>query len=132
MEFYKELIDIVKDTKIKEMLKLLLQEEVRHKNYFVDKLETLQLEKTDGFEEDSLFEYLDNNVFGKFDVMKKNVDVLDETALLQFGVLIEETTVNFYNALLENTSKEEGKKILSEIIEEEKKHEEMFRNLLNS
>jgi len=126
ISFYKKLIGSVKDPKVKEILIYLLGEERDHLQLFEKMLEREDPEALDDSGE-NILDILDTKVFN----LSKNEEVTtDFDEALQLGITIEKRSLAFFLEMLKHTESEEGKNGLKKIIEEEKKHWDELKKLI--
>ena len=126
ISFYKKLIGSVKDPKVKEILIYLLGEERDHLQLFEKMLEREDPEALDDSGE-NILDILDTKVFN----LSKNEEVTtDFDEALQLGITIEKRSLTFFLEMLKHTESEEGKNGLKKIIEEEKKHWDELKKLI--
>ncbi|MBP7087877.1 MAG: ferritin family protein [Candidatus Omnitrophica bacterium] len=129
--FYQKLLNKVKDSKTKEVLKLLLKEEDKHLKFFKDCLYEIKETSKDDFEEDDLLGSMDFGIFWPYQNIKDLESKLsDNRKAFKLGIAIEDKSINFYQACRDNIATEEIRLELDNIIEEEKKHKALLESLL--
>ena len=109
----------------------MLQEEKKHLKLFEDKIFEIRKDTEDGFEEESIADFLDSKVFAPFDSLK-NLDkyLTDKNKALKLGIAIEKNSISFYQACLANAQNNQTKKDLELLIKEENSHLAILENLL--
>jgi len=126
ISFYKKVINMVKDPKVKEVLLYLLGEEEDHLQLFEQMVEREDPEALDDSGDDIL-DILDTGVFT---FPKDEALTTDLDRALQLGINIEKRSLAFYLEMVKHTDNEEGKVALKKIIDEEKKHWEELKKLI--
>jgi len=126
ISFYKKVLNMVKDPKAKEVLLYLLGEEEDHLQLFEQMVEREDPEALDDSGEDVL-DILDTGVFA---LPKDEALTTDLDKALQLGINIEKRSLAFYLEMVKHTDNEEGKVALKKIIDEEKKHWEELKRLI--
>jgi len=107
---YERAMETAEKDEVKELMALLKDEEAIHLAFFEGRIEALDEE--DGFEGDDIATIVSSQLFDK---------ALPSDPLLH-GMAMEERSIEFYNALMKNTTDEEGKAALKQIIKEEVIH----------
>jgi rubrerythrin len=132
IEFYQKLKEQNFSPAVSQALGFLLSEEKKHLKLFEEKLSDLRQTKEDGFEEESLVDFVDTKVFAPFDSLN-NLEryITDKTKALKLGTAIEKSSINFYTACFDNLKNESVKKDLNLIIKEENSHLAILENLLS-
>ncbi len=119
--FYKNLIK--ENDELKESFTDLLNEEKEHLNILQDKIDKITEEKEDGFEEESLEDFLNTNVFSHLKEIKTKKDIFkDRKKSIEFGITVENRSIRFYEAILKNTEDDSGKEVIKELIKQEQEH----------
>ena len=130
--FYKKLSQAIDDPQTKKLIEFLLEQENEHLKFFQGCLDEIRESKEDNFEEDDLLNSMDFGIFWPYQSIEDLERILkDVKKAIKLGMAIEDKSVKFYEVCKENVSSEDVKLELNNIIEEEKKHRELFRNLLN-
>lgn len=123
IEFYGRLLKQNLDQETSGVMKFLLSEEASHLKLFEDKLLAAKQTTEDGFEEDSIFDYVDAEIFYPFNAIAELDEALtNREKALRLGIKIENNSISFYDACLLNTKEKQTKKDLRWLIEEENKH----------
>jgi rubrerythrin len=124
--FYKKVLTMVKDPKVKEVLRYLLGEEEDHLQLFKKMIER---EDPEAFDEsgENILDIVDTGVF-TFPKDEKIAEDLDKA--IQLGIHIEKRSLAFYLEMVKHTDNDEGKVALKKIIDEEKKHWEELKRLI--
>ncbi|MDP2938622.1 MAG: ferritin family protein [Candidatus Omnitrophota bacterium] len=131
IEFYGKLLKQNFDEATNEIMKFLLLEEKAHLKLFEEKLLEAKQNLDDGFEEDSIFDYVDTKVFYPFNaVASLNEALTNKEKAIRLGVKIENNSISFYEACLLNTKEQQTKKDLRWLIGEENKHLLKLQGLL--
>lgn len=131
IEFYAKLLNQNFDAETNEIIKFLLTEEKSHLKLFEEKLSAEKQNLEDGFEEESLFEYVDSRVFYPFNAIADlNEALSNRQKAVRLGIKIENNSIAFYEACLLNTEERNSKKDLRWLIEEENKHLLKLQTLL--
>jgi rubrerythrin len=129
--FYTAVRKKLSDKKVVFAIDHLLDSEKEHLAFFQNKLDSVQSDADGQFEEDDFVDYMDSGIFAlTTDKDSLSETITDPIKVIELGIAIEKNSINFYQALLLNTPDEDGRKSLSEIIEEEKKHLETFSRLM--
>ena len=126
ISFYKKVLNMVKDSKVKEVLFYLLGEEEAHLQLFEKMVEREDPEALNDSGDDVL-DILDTGVFP---LLKDEALTTDLDKALQLGINIEKRSLAFYLEMVKHTDNEEGKVALKKIIDEEKKHWEELKRLI--
>ena len=128
MDFYNTLLASSSEESVNSALKFLLESEKEHYDYFEKRIEELQAEKGDGFEEEDITDFVDTDIFTPQEIeQKKNIDFSNASSAILYGLIVEAKSIAFYTALQKNTTDDKGRSALEDIIEEEKKHLEHIR-----
>lgn len=126
--FYTKALSLIAKKEIQDVIKYLLESEKEHLAFFESRISALQQEGEDGFEDDDVADYMDASVFPTVNVSDDSSEIYSQLSrTLTFGYKCEEKSIAFYTALLKNTSDEEAKKALQEIIKEEEYHLESLK-----
>jgi len=131
LHFYQKLLECIQKDEVKSMLKFLIEEEKKHLTFFENALTDLRQEREDTDEDNDLVATLDFGIFMPYEEMKDMSQVIDNVEkALQLGILIENKTVTFYQTCRDHVVSEDTKKELDHIIDEEKRHKELFQKIL--
>ena len=124
--FYTKVLESAKDSKVKEVLHYLLEEEKDHLQLFQNMIEREDPETSDDSGDDIL-DILDTGVFA---LPKDEESTTDLDRALQLGINIEKRSLAFYLEIMKHTDNEVGKAALKKIIDEEEKHWEELKRLI--
>jgi rubrerythrin len=127
-DFYGKLIDACDNTRVKNELKFLRNEEALHKAFFLGEL------KKKGKDEVALGPGLKGVLDAEFvrpmDEFYKAKKISRTDEALRFGAELEQKTIDFYTGLRKQTGDAAFLKDLDAIIEEEKKHKQKLNIIL--
>jgi len=126
ISFYEKVLESAKDPTVKEVLNYLLEEEKDHLQLFENMIEREDPETSDDSGDDIL-DILDTGVFT---LPKDEESTTDLDRALQLGINIEKRSLAFYLEIIKHTDNEVGKAALKKIIDEEKKHWEELKRLI--
>jgi len=125
-KFYKSVIGLTKDERIKRTFKRLAEDELRHYGTFKGLLEvelrTKGIDPSSVDTEEGIFTYMDSGIFAKETEAKSMKDAV------MSGEIVELRSILFYKELLKSTNNEGGKRALNEILEEEKMHYNILKS----
>ena len=121
-DFYGKLIDTCENTRVKNELKFLRDEEALHKAFFLGELK--KKGKGEVALSPGLKGVLDAEFVGPMDEFYKAKKIARTDEDLRFGVALERKTIDFYGDLRKQSKDEAFLKDLDAIIEEEKKHKQ--------
>ena len=128
-DFYGKLIDTCENTRVKNELKVLRNEEALHKAFFLG-----ELKKKKGKGEVALSPGLKGVLDAEFvrpmDEFYAAKKIAHTDEALRFGVALEQKTIDFYGDLRKQTGDAAFLKDLDAIIEEEKKHKQKLNIIL--
>jgi rubrerythrin len=131
IDFYAKLLKENFDKATNEVMKFLLLEEESHLRLFEDRLLAAKQATEDGFEEDSVLDYIDTKVFYPFNAITDlNEALTNKEKALRLGIKVEENSIAFYDACLLNTKENQTKKDLRWLVQEENKHLLKLQSLL--
>jgi rubrerythrin len=128
--FFEQVKTSIAASEIKEVIESLIKEEEAHLAFFQERIEDIQRYLEDGFDEDDLVDHVDTQVFSLFRETNIPEVLSDRRKALLFAILIEKRSVSFYQEILKRTEDETGRRAVQELILQEKKHEEKFKQLL--
>jgi rubrerythrin len=112
-------------------MKFLLYEESAHLKLFEEKLLAAKQSLEDGFEEDSIFDYVDAKIFYPFDsIAQLDKALKNREKAIRLGIKIENNSIAFYEACLLNTKEKNTKDDLRWLIDQENKHLFKLQELL--
>ena len=132
IHFYEKLRECVNTFKSQEALELLITEERRHLKFFQERLYELRRAQDEGVsEEEDLISSMDFGVFQPFSRMSQTCKAVEDVKkAFSLAVTVEDKSINLYEECKARVSSEDVKKELTAIIEEEKKHKDLFRRFL--
>lgn len=131
ISFYGKLLQKNFDPATNEIMNFLLSEEAKHLKLFSDKLLAVKQAIEDGFEEDSIFDYVDPKIFYPFNaIVEIDKALTNKEKAVRLGIKIENNSLDFYNACLLNTKEKGAKEELKWLIAEEAKHLMKLQELL--
>lgn len=128
-DFYSKLIEASDNTRVKNELKFLRDEEAKHKAFFQD-----QLRKKGRAAGATINPELSTLLEGEFlkpleeFYQAKKISRTDEA--LRFGMAVEQKTIDFYSEVKKQPAEPGFQKDLDVIIEEEKKHKQKLNIIL--
>jgi len=127
-EFYEKLIQATDNTRVKNELKFLRDEEARHKAFFQEQL------RTKGRAETALGSGLAGVLQEEFvrpmDDFYRSAKVGNTVEALRFGIALEQKTIDFYTDLRRQAKDPAFLKDLDAVIAEEKKHKQKLNIIL--
>jgi len=130
-DFYQKLSDNEQDPGVKEALGFLISDEENHLKFFESALDSLRAQETEDDEEDDLLESLDYGIFKPYDTIEHLEEVVNDfKKALKLGLIVEKKAVEFYEKCKESVTSDLTKRELERIIQEEKKHQQIFENML--
>lgn len=132
IEFYTKLFDNA-NPNVKDNIGIILQEERKHLTFFSNKLEEARSKIEDRFEEDDLLDRIDYGIFQPYSRIEDlHKFVRNPKEAFRLALILEEKTLKFYTLCAKKISSEGTKIELQGIIEEEKKHKELFATMLST
>ena len=130
LEFYKKLVEKVEDTKTKETLKFLIDQESDHLKFFQNCLFELRKAQEDVNEDNDLLDSLDFRIFQPYESIEDLEKVLtDFDKALKLGMIVEEKSIKFYENCQRQVSSPSAKEGIGNIIGEEYKHKALIEGL---
>ncbi|MFC1658545.1 ferritin family protein [Candidatus Omnitrophota bacterium] len=133
IHFYKKLQGKVKQDEIRQALGFLIKEEEKHLKIFQDSLFALEEKKGVISDEDTLLDAIDYGIYQPYQNLSELENILDKPdKALKLGLVIEEKSINFYKACIQQLSNETVKNEISNIIEEEYRHKQLLEGLLEN
>jgi len=131
IEFYAKLLKKNFDAATNEIMKFLLFEEEAHLKLFEEKLLEAKQTLEDGFEEDSVFDYVDAKIFYPFDAIAELDKALkNREKAIRLGIKIENNSIAFYEACLLGAKEKDTKDDLKWLISQENQHLSKLQELL--
>ena len=129
-KFYRDAMKQTWSTPIAEMLKTLAEEEVKHVDFFVKRIDALKQKRENPFLDEMgtsmLKDILGNQTFSLEDTDVSKIRSADE--LVSLAIEFEKDTILFYEVFGSFMTDEEARRELKEIIEEEKRHVRLFES----
>jgi len=129
-KFYRDAMKQTWSTPIAEMLKTLAEEEVKHVDFFVKRIDALKQKRENPFLDEMgtsmLKDILGNQTFSLKDTDVSKIRSADE--LVSLAIEFEKDTILFYEVVGSFMTDEEARGELKEIIEEEKRHVRLFES----
>jgi rubrerythrin len=129
--FYRKAIKRFSDERLKSLLARLVDDEVKHQEFFARKKEALKDKPEDPEMEETASAIL-QNILGDqtFSLKETNPsDLKSEEELLNLAIEFEKDTVIFYEMLTPLVTGSQTLNGLEEIVQEEKRHIEMLQAL---
>jgi rubrerythrin len=131
MMFYKKLASEVKNNDVRQALDFLLGEERKHLQFFEDVLSRIRHDREDTAEDNDLLTSMDFGIFQPYQGIAQLQGIVEDTSkALRLGIAIENKSIKFYQACLQNVSAPQTKSELGLIIEEEKRHKDLLDTFL--
>ncbi len=127
-EFYEKLIQASDDTRVKNELKFLRDEEARHKAFFQGELRGKG--KAEPPLGPGLGGVLQEEFLRPMDEFYRQAKVSNHREALRFGLALEQKTIDFYGDLRRQSKDPAFLKDLDRIIAEEKKHKQNLNIIL--
>jgi rubrerythrin len=127
-KFYRDALKQAWSKPIADMLKLLAEEEVKHVEFFVKRMDALKQKRENPFLDEMstevLKDILGNQTFSLKDREVSKIRSVEE--LVAIAVEFERDTILFYEMVGSFMTDEDGRHQLKEIIEEEERHVRLF------
>ena len=127
IRFYQLLMEKTADAAVQELVTRLRDAEEEHLKIFGRLLEGAG-EKPGQLEDEDLLDSVDDAIFI---ITENQVAAGDFGQALQLGIIIEKRSLAFYLEVEKHTESSEGKSALRTIIDEERKHWEDLKQLVN-
>jgi rubrerythrin len=129
-KFYRDALKQAWSKPIADMLGLLAEEEVKHVDFFVKRLDALKQKREDPFLDEMSTSML-KDIMGDQTFSLKETDVstlrsVDE--LMALAIEFEKDTILFYEMIGSFMTDEEARRELKDIIEEEERHLRLFES----
>jgi len=129
-KFYRDAMKQTWSTPIADLLKMLAEEEVKHVDFFVKRIDALKQKRENPFLDEMgtsmLKDILGNQTFSLKDTDVSKIRSADE--LVSLAIEFEKDTILFYEVVGSFMTDEEARRELKEIIEEEKRHVRLFES----
>jgi rubrerythrin len=129
-KFYRDALKQAWSAPIADMLKLLAEEEVKHVDFFVKRMDAVKQQRENPFLDEMgtsvLKDILGNQTFSLKEVDVSKIRSVDE--LVALAIEFEKDTILFYEMIGSFISDEKVRRQLEEIIEEEERHVKLFES----
>jgi rubrerythrin len=129
-KFYRDAMNQAWSAPIADMLKLLAEEEVKHVDFFVKRMDALKQKRENPFLDEMstsmLKDILGNQTFSLKDTDVSKIRSVDE--LVALAIEFEKDTILFYEMVGSLMTDEKPRRELKEIIEEEERHVRLFES----
>lgn len=129
-KFYRDALKQAWSKPIAEMLRLLAEEEVKHVDFFVKRMDALNQNRENPFL-DEMGSSMLKDILGNQTFSLKETDVSEIRSvkeLVNTAIEFEKDTILFYEMVGPFMTDEEGHRKLKEIIEEEERHVRLFED----
>jgi len=127
-KFYRDAMKQAWSTPIADMLKMLAEEEVKHVDFFVKRMDAIKQKRENPFLDEMgtsmLRDILGNQTFSLKEADVSKIKSVDE--LVALAIEFEKDTILFYEMVGSFMPDEEPRRELKEIIEEEERHVRLF------
>jgi rubrerythrin len=127
-DFYEKLIQASDNTRVKNELKFLRDEEARHKAFFQGEL--AKKGKAEAAPGPELAAALEREFLRPMEEFYRGAKVGNTREALRFGLELEQKTIDFYGDLRRQAGDPAFLKGLDEIVAEEKKHKQKLNIIL--
>lgn len=129
--FYNSVVKADGNNKLSDSISSLINEEKKHYDILQDKIEKITEQNDDGFEEESIEDFLSSSVFSYLKEIKNGEEVFqDRQKAIEFGIIIENRSISFYEAILKSTEDPGGKDAIKDLIKEEQEHLAKLKTLI--
>ena len=129
-KFYRDAMKQAWSTPIADMLKMLAEEEVKHVDFFVKRIDALEQKRENPFLDEMstsmLKDILGNQTFSLKEADVSKIRNVEELVVL--AIEFEKDTILFYEMIGSFITDEEPRRELKEIIEEEQRHVRLFES----
>ena len=129
-KFYRDALKQAWSKPIADLLKLLAEEEVKHVDFFVKRMDALKRKRENPFLDEMgtsmLKDILGNQTFSLKETDVSKMRSVEE--LVALAVEFEKDTILFYEMIGSFMTDEEARRELKEIIEEEERHVRLFES----
>jgi rubrerythrin len=131
ISFYRSLLKVTRDQKVKEVLTYLLSEEEEHLALFEKMLYELERRGEDLLDEDdTLADVVSSGVFPSPGQMQDLDEILrDGERAITLGADMEKRSLMFYLSILKHNEDETGRAAIKKVIAEEERHWEDLKAL---
>ena len=127
-EFYEKLIQATDNTRVKNELKFLRDEEARHKAFFQEELR--KKGRAEAALGSALAGVLQEEFVRPMDDFYRSAKISNTVEALRFGIALEQKTIDFYTDLRRQAKDPAFLKDLDAVIAEEKKHKQKLNIIL--
>jgi len=127
-DFYEKLIQASPNTRVKNELKYLRDEEARHKAFFLGEL--ARKGQGPGVLAPGLQEVLQERFLRPMEEFYRGAGVGNSAEALRFGIVLEQKTIDLYGELRRQSTDPAFLKDLDAVIAEEKKHKQRLNLIL--
>jgi rubrerythrin len=129
-KFYRDALKQAWNRPIAEMLSRLAEEEVKHVDFFVKRMDALRQKRENPFLDEMgtsmLKDILGNQTFSLKDTDVSKIKNVEE--LVALAIEFEKDTILFYEMIGSFMTEEEARRELEEIIKEEQRHVRLFES----
>jgi rubrerythrin len=127
-DFYEKLIQASDNTRVKNELKFLRDEEARHKAFFQGEL--AKKGRAEAALGPGLAGLLQEEFIRPMEEFYRSAKVSSTSEALRFGIALEQKTIDFYGELRKQSKDRAFLKDLDEIVAEEKRHKRKLNIIL--
>ncbi|MBP1741352.1 MAG: hypothetical protein H6Q48_3645 [Deltaproteobacteria bacterium] len=129
-KFYRDALEQAWSEPIADLLKMLAEEEVKHVDFFVRRMDAVKQKREDPFLDEMrtsmLKDILGNQTFSLKEADVSQIRSVDE--LVALAIEFEKDTILFYEMVGSFMIDEQARRELNEIIEEEERHVRLFES----
>ena len=129
-KFYRDALEQAWSEPIADLLKMLAEEEVKHVDFFVRRMDAVKQKREDPFLDEMrtsmLKDILGNQTFSLKEADVSQIRSVDE--LVALAIEFEKDTILFYEMVGSFMIDEQARRELKEIIEEEERHVRLFES----
>ncbi|RJP29581.1 MAG: hypothetical protein C4533_00895 [Candidatus Omnitrophota bacterium] len=131
-DFYKKLLEKGFSEDIDSSLNFLVGEEAKHLKIFEEALFSFRQGHEDNSDENDLLTSVDYGIFQPYASIKElNQIITEPKKAFELGLLIENNSIRFYNAVKAHIGSPGTKDTLALIIKEEERHKELLEKMIN-
>lgn len=131
-DFYKKLLEKGFSNDIEASLNFLITEEARHLKIFEEALFSLREQREDDSDDNDILVSLDYGIFQPYVNMKELSQVVSEPKkAFKLGLLIENNSIRFYEAIKPGIRSSATRSALDSIIKEEARHKELLEKMIS-
>ncbi len=128
-DFYNRIVETSDNSRVKNEMRFLRDEEARHKAFFQRQLAAKGAAEA-GTVSPDLQKLLESEFLHPMEELYRSRRIEKNTEALRFGMDIEQKTVDFYTALRERQTDQAFREDLDLVIDEERKHKQKINILL--